>query len=308
MKVFKVVPRGYCQGVVNAIKIAKSTRLQYPDQPIYILGMIVHNQFIVDALNKMGIQTIDRKGKSRLELLDEINSGIVIITAHGAGQNVFLKAKQKGLIVIDSTCKDVIKTHDLISHSLNNGNDILYIGKHGHPEAEGALAINPQRIHLIQNEADIDALKDKECQYILTNQTTMSLWDVHALSQYALNQLSHVEIMKETCNATTIRQQAMAKLPEDIDLLYVVGDPHSNNTTRLASIAKEKKAILVRLIESVEDIVLEDLKGKHHIAITAGASTPTYLTNMVIDYLEQFDFDDPMTHQKPIIDPDKILN
>ena len=185
MKVFKVVPRGYCQGVVNAIKIAKSTRLQYPNEPIYILGMIVHNQYIVDALNKMGVQTIDHKGKSRLELLDEIDEGVVIITAHGAGQNVFEKAKQKGLTVVDSTCKDVIKTHDLISHSLNQGHDILYIGKQGHPEAEGALAINPNRIHLIQNKDDISKLIDKNKSYILTNQTTMSMWDVQEIAEFA---------------------------------------------------------------------------------------------------------------------------
>ncbi|WP_041139161.1 4-hydroxy-3-methylbut-2-enyl diphosphate reductase [Beduini massiliensis] len=308
MKVFKVVPRGYCQGVVNAIKIAKSTRQQYPDEPIYILGMIVHNQFIVDALNKLGIRTIDSKGKSRLELLDDIDSGVVIITAHGAGQNVFEKARQKGLIVVDSTCKDVIKTHELISHSLNMGQDILYIGKHGHPEAEGALAIHPQRIHLIQNQEDIDHLKNKEKHYVLTNQTTMSMWDVQALAHYATTQLPHVDIMKETCNATTIRQQAMAALPEEVDFLYVVGDPHSNNTTRLANIAKEKKDIPVRLIESVEDIHLDDLKGRAYIAVTAGASTPTYLTNMVIHYLEQLDIENPETYKLPVIDTEKILN
>lgn len=308
MKVFKVVPRGYCQGVVNAIKIAKSTRQQYPDQPISILGMIVHNQFIVDALNKMGIRTIDSKRKSRLELLDEIDSGVVIITAHGAGQNVFEKAKKKGLIAVDSTCKDVIKTHELISHSLNMGLDILYIGKQGHPEAEGALAIDPQHIHLIQCQEDIDHLKNKDLHYILTNQTTMSMWDVQSLANYAATQLPHVEIMKETCNATTIRQEAMAALPEDVDFLYVVGDPHSNNTTRLANIAKEKKNIPVRLIESAEDICFEDLKDKQHIAVTAGASTPTYLTNMVIHYLEQLDLENPATYKLPIIDADKILS
>ena len=100
MLVKGIVPRGYCKGVVRAIEIAKKQAHQ--TAPVYILGMIVHNQYIVNALEDLGIQTIDIKGKTRLELLDEINEGKVIITAHGASQKVFDKAKEKGLEVIDA--------------------------------------------------------------------------------------------------------------------------------------------------------------------------------------------------------------
>ena len=143
MLVKGIVPRGYCKGVVRAIEIAKKQAHQ--TTPVYILGMIVHNQYIVNALEDLGIQTIDIKGKTRLELLDEINEGKVIITAHGASQKVFDKAKEKGLEVIDASCLDVIKTHDLIQDKLNEGYEILYIGKKGHPEAEGAISIDEKR-------------------------------------------------------------------------------------------------------------------------------------------------------------------
>ena len=100
MLVKGIVPRGYCKGVVRAIEIAKKQAHQ--ETPVYILGMIVHNQYIVNALEDLGIQTIDRKGKTRLELLDEIDHGKVIITAHGASQKSYLiKRKEKGLEVID---------------------------------------------------------------------------------------------------------------------------------------------------------------------------------------------------------------
>ena len=145
MLVKGIVPRGYCKGVVRAIEIAKKQAHQ--ETPVYILGMIVHNQYIVNALEDLGIQTIDRKGKTRLELLDEIDHGKVIITAHGASQKVFDKAKAKGLEVIDASCLDVIKTHDLIQCKLNEGYEILYIGKKGHPEAEGAISIDEDKIH-----------------------------------------------------------------------------------------------------------------------------------------------------------------
>ena len=123
MLVKGIVPRGYCKGVVRAIEIAKKQAHQ--TAPVYILGMIVHNQYIVNALEDLGIQTIDRKGKTRLELLDEIDHGKVIITAHGASQKVFDKAKEKGLEVIDASCLDVIKTHDLIQDKLNEGYDYV---------------------------------------------------------------------------------------------------------------------------------------------------------------------------------------
>ena len=147
MEVVSITPRGYCKGVVRAITIAKKASQQ--KQPIYILGMIVHNQYIVNALERLGIQTIDHKGKTRLELLDEINEGTVIITAHGASDLVFEKAKNKGLHVIDASCLDVIKTHDLIKEKISLGYEILYIGKQGHPEAEGAISIDEDKIHLI---------------------------------------------------------------------------------------------------------------------------------------------------------------
>ena len=94
----------------------------------------------------MGIRTVDHPDRTRLELLDEIEEGTVIITAHGAGEQVFAKAREKGLHVIDASCLDVIKTHDLIRARLRDGFEILYIGKKGHPEAEGAVSIDEEKV------------------------------------------------------------------------------------------------------------------------------------------------------------------
>lgn len=302
MLVKAIVPRGYCKGVVRAIQIAKeSATLQ---GPVYILGMIVHNQYIVNALKDLGVETIDKKGSTRLELLDEIDSGTIIITAHGAGDDVFQKAKAKGLNVIDASCLDVIKTHTLIKDKLKENYEILYIGKDGHPEAEGAVSINPPHIHLITNKKDIDKL-DPTQSYVMTNQTTMSLYDVYDLCEYAKQILPHVEIAKETCTATKIRQEAIKNIDDDVDIVFIVGDPHSNNTQKLASIAKEKKEVY--MIESVQDLDIEVLKGKKKAAVSSGASTPTFLTNQVISFLEQFDENDISTHQKPEFDLMQIL-
>lgn len=303
MQVKAITPRGYCKGVVRAIEIAKNA--QNEQQPIYILGMIVHNQYIVDALKKRGIQTIDIPGQTRLELLNQIQHGTVIVTAHGASDQVFQKAKNKGLNVIDASCLDVIKTHDLIKKKLNEGYDILYIGKKGHPEAEGAISIDEKRVHLITSKNDIQMM-DPNKHYVMTNQTTMSLYDVYDLCEYAKTILPHVTIEKETCTATKIRQEAIKNMEEDIDIVFIVGDPHSNNTQKLASIASEKKE--VHMIESLDDLNINWLKGKKKAAVSSGASTPTYLTNQVIEFLHQFNENDPQTFFKQPIDLTKILD
>ncbi len=303
MEVKAIVPRGYCKGVVRAIQIAKNSNPR--NEPVYILGMIVHNQYIVNALENLGIHTIDIKGKTRLELLDEIDEGTVIITAHGAGDDVFEKAKRKGLNIIDASCLDVIKTHDLIKTRINDGYEILYIGKNGHPEAEGAISINKEKIHLITSKNDIDHL-DSHKKYVMTNQTTMSLYDVYDLCEYAQKKLPHISIEKETCTATKIRQEAIQNMDDDIDIVFIVGDPHSNNTQKLASIAAKKKE--VHMIESIQDLDIDLLKGKKKAAVSSGASTPTYLTNQVIEFLKQFNQNDTSTHKKPYINKNLILN
>ena len=303
MKVYPITPRGYCKGVVRAIELAKK---QAHQDDVYILGMIVHNQYIVDALNNLGVKTIDKKGASREELLDQVSQGTVIITAHGASHNVIKKAHSKNIQVINATCPDVIKTHDLIKNYLNQGIEILYIGKAGHPESEGALSIDPAHIHLIENKTDFENL-DPNLNYVITNQTTMSLYDVYDLCEYAKTKLNNLIVAKETCQATTVRQEAIAKINDEVDVIFIVGDPHSNNTKKLASIAHEKANKDTYMIESVNDIDISMLKEKHAAAVSSGASTPTYLTNQVIEYLRPFDYQIVSTHPKPKIDLAKII-
>lgn len=304
MQVIEVNPRGYCFGVVNAINIAKQVRKEHPKETIYILGMIVHNQFVVDALKKINIITLDDSKKTRAELIEEIDEGIVILSAHGTSEKIKKRGKEKGLTIVDATCKDVLKTQDVIKDYVVNGYDVIYLGKANHPEAQATIAINPDKIHLIENKDDFDKLKINNSKIFMTNQTTISMLDSKKLFDYAQEKYPSLVISDEICNATRIRQSAILELDDDINLIYVVGDPKSNNSNKLASLLPNKKALL---IQSVEDINVEDLKDVKKVALTSGASTPSYLTNMVIDYLKQFDYNNPDTYQKPEIDINKIL-
>lgn len=305
MKVTGITPRGYCKGVVRAINIVRKAA-NSSQRPLYILGMIVHNEYIVNALKELGAVTVEDASKTRMELLDSINQGTVIITAHGAGEQVMTKAKEKGLNIIDASCLDVIKTHDLIKQRLLEGYEILYIGKKNHPESEGAMMIDSDHMHLITEKKDLLSL-NPNIKYLITSQTTMSLFDVYELCEYAKKILPNLIVEQEICNATRIRQEAISKMDSDIDIVFIVGDPHSNNTAKLASIAKNKAGKETYMIESIEDLKIEWLEHKHHAAVSSGASTPTSLTNQVIDFLKQFEWNDLQTHNKPNVDYSNIL-
>ncbi|OGX68300.1 MAG: 4-hydroxy-3-methylbut-2-enyl diphosphate reductase, partial [Paenibacillus sp. RIFOXYA1_FULL_44_5] len=223
MNVIKISPRGYCYGVVDAMVLARQTakNLDLP-RPIYILGMLVHNAHVTEAFEDEGIITLD--GSNRLEILDQIDRGTVIFTAHGVSPEIRKRASNKGLTIVDATCPDVTRTHDLIRSKSSVGYDIIYIGKKGHPEPEGAIGIAPAHVHLIEKEAEIDSLQLDGKKIIITNQTTMSQWDVSHIINRLIAKYPAAEIHNEICMATQLRQEAVAEQAKDADLLIVVGD------------------------------------------------------------------------------------
>ncbi len=303
VKVIKIAPRGYCYGVVDAMVLAAQVakRADLP-RPIYILGMIVHNQFVVEAFERQGIITLD--GEDRLAILEQVDHGTVIFTAHGVSPEVRLRAEEKGLVVIDATCPDVTRTHLLIKKKVAEGYDVIYIGKPGHPEPEGAIGVAPWRVHLVASESDIAGLPENlghsdpapgPARIIVTNQTTMSQWDTSDLMNKVMERFPSVEVYGEICDATQVRQNAVASQARDADLCLVVGDPRSNNSVRLAQVAVDIAGVKAHRIADVTEIDPEWLRNINAVAVTAGASTPTPITRAVIRYLEQFDPDRPDT-------------
>ncbi len=296
MEVLKISPRGYCYGVVDAMVLARQAakNLDLP-KPIYILGMIVHNKHVTDAFSEDGIITLD--GANRLEILKKVDKGTVIFTAHGISPEVRKIAKEKGLTTVDATCPDVTKTHQLIEEKVKDGYEIIYIGKKGHPEPEGAIGVAPNQVHLVQNEDDINQLKLSSEKIIITNQTTMSQWDVSHIIKAAIDKYPKSEIHNEICLATQVRQEAVAEQAKNADLLIVVGDPKSNNSNRLAQVSKEIAGTPAYRISDISELNIEWLKGINKVAVTSGASTPTPITKEVIHFLEQYNEQDPTTWQ-----------
>lgn len=284
MEIKRVVPSGYCKGVVNAINIVKKTKEEYPNENIYILGMIVHNSYVSKQMEDLGVITLEDPNLSKEELLDTIEKGVVIFTAHGISDKIKQKALDKGLICVDASCVDVLKNKDLIKSYLDNGYDVVYFGKKKHPEAEAILSLS-DNIHLVSNISDIDNLNISNDKLFITNQTTMSYLEVEDMLKLIKDKYPTCIIQKEICNATSSRQLAITNI-KDGDVLYVVGDVKSNNTNKLKEIGSKyfKK---VFLISNYKEINKKDLVDENKIYVTAGASTPPILIDEVIDYLSK---------------------
>lgn len=288
MNVIKISPRGYCYGVVDAMVIARNAALDKSlPRPIYILGMIVHNKHVTDAFEEEGIITLD--GNNRREILEKVEGGTVIFTAHGISPEVRELAKKKGLVSIDATCPDVTNTHNLIREKEKEGFEVIYIGKKGHPEPEGAVGVAPGIVHLVETIADVKALDLKAEKLIVTNQTTMSQWDVADIMKHVKEKYPHAEVHREICMATQVRQEAVAEQAKEADVLIVVGDPKSNNSNRLAQVSQEIAGTKAYRIADITELETDWVKDAATVAVTSGASTPTPITKEVITFLEQFD-------------------
>ena len=282
MKVNKIKPQGYCKGVILALnKCIEVINNPNTVKPIYLLGMIIHNKFVCDELKKMGVIILEGNDKS--QLLDEINGGTVIISAHGVSTKVKEKAIAKLVTVVDTTCPDVKKVHDNVIEYINRGYEVLYIGKKNHPEAIGVLE-ESAKIKLIESLDDLNNL-NKNSKYYVTNQTTLS----HSYIEEFHNKIKELKfdaiIENNICYATTKREIALYDI--NTDLIVVVGDRHSSNTKKLAQVAKEKahsKAVIA--IERAHDLLNYDLSCYQEAYVTSGASTPNQIVEQVIKFLE----------------------
>lgn len=298
MKIIPLVPRGYCKGVLWAIQIARNTAKQYPDTPITILGPIVHNHYVSEALKQLGINTLADHGLTRYDLLDQIESGVVIFSAHGVSEYVEAKAREKGLIVVDASCEDVKLTKDKVMHYIEDGYTIFYIGKHNHPESEGVCFRHPE-VFVIEKEEEIPEI-DQNKPIVITTQTTMSTTMVNHMVETIKKHYPHALVEPQICFATSSRQNAVLNMDPTIDGMIIVGDPTSNNTNKLEALAKSKDHVkTVVKINDLSELDPTQFNGCTNIGITSGASTPNSITDSVIAYMNAYALD-------PTIDKDKF--
>ena len=283
MKINILNPHGYCGGVKKAIDLViNALNDQNTKRPIYLLGNIIHNKYITNKLDELGAITIEAKGRTRFEMLDDIKSGSVIFSAHGVSDRVREKAKNKNLNIIDASCPNVLFIEKKIKQHLSLGYEILYIGSSKHPECEAVLEID-SKIHLYTDDFNLDSLIGKKVY--VTNQTTLSMYEINNIYKRIKSVLKDAIIDNKICNATTKRQEAL--INNKADLTIVVGDKLSSNSKKLCEISETLGHTKAILVETTNDLNNINFKGIETINLTSAASTPEELLNSVYEALKR---------------------
>lgn len=277
MKILRASPRGFCAGVDRAIEIVERA-LQQIGAPIYVRHEVVHNRFVVGRLKEAGAIFVD-------ELEDVPDGQTVIFSAHGVPRSVREEAERRNLRVFDATCPLVTKVHREVTRHHANGYQCVLIGHAGHPEVEGTIGQISTGIYLVETPDDVARLDLGNVEKLAyVTQTTLSIDDTANVISALKQRYPKIQGPRkdDICYATQNRQDAVKRLAEICDMVFVVGSTNSSNSNRLRELA-EKKGVRSYLIDNADEIKPEWLDDIAVLGITAGASAPEVLVEGVIN-------------------------
>lgn len=284
MKLLLSKPRGFCAGVERAIQTVEEA-LRLWGAPIYVKHEIVHNRHVVDGLKS--------KGAIFVEDLDLVPVGSrIIYSAHGVSPAIREQAKRLQLIEIDATCGLVTRVHSAVKRFANRGYHIILIGHKEHVEVIGTAGEAPEVTTIVESVEDVDRLPFSSEKLFYVTQTTLSLDDVKDVTTALKIKYPSIETLPSSsiCYATTNRQMALREMVDEIDLVFVVGDPQSSNSNRLVEVAL-RRGTAAHLINNYQEIDPSWLQGVETVGLTAGASTPEDIVQQCIAYLMQLGVD-----------------
>ncbi len=275
MEVILSSPRGFCAGVVRAIDVV-DVCLEKFGRPIYVKHQIVHNPYVVAAL--------ERKGAKTVEDVEDIPEGsTVVFSAHGSPPEDFAKAAERNLNVIDATCPLVTRVHNEAAKYHREGRKLVLVGHSGHAEVRGTMGQATMALLDDRHEGDVPHWEDGAEVAVLT-QTTLSVDDTASAVARIKAKYPNAIIRNDVCYATTNRQEAVKELASQVDLVLVIGAENSSNCNRLREVA-ESKGVPAYLINSAEELEESWTAGVTRVGITSGASTPEVLVDAVITKL-----------------------
>ena len=279
MRILLASPRGFCAGVDRAIEIVEQA-LQRFGAPIYVRHEIVHNRHVVESLRAKGAVFVEDPA--------EVPEGaLLVFSAHGVSPAVRQAAADRRLRIVDATCPLVTKVHVEALRFARADHEIVLVGHAGHVEVEGTMGQAPERMHLVQDTADVGKLevRDPERLAVLT-QTTLSVDDTRDVLEALRRRFPQVQLPRkdDICYATQNRQNAVKQLVRSADVVLVVGAPSSSNSNRLVEIAA-KSGARAHLVQSADEIDPGWLEGAACVGVTAGASAPEVLVEQVVERL-----------------------
>ncbi len=283
MNVALIKPQGFCSGVTLAVKTALKAKEENPNKKIYILGMLAHNQILIDDLSKDGFITLF--GDEFEEIKKLYKGDVLVFTAHGHDEKLDEIAKEIGLITYDATCFKVKDNLRKIKEEINAGHQVIYIGQSGHKEANAALAVS-KNVSLYDTKLLINYYLITDESPLVINQTTLNFYELNKYHEDIKSHFPKARIENEICNATRLRQEAILKIDKDTDLIVIVGHEKSSNTNKLYDIAlanyPNAQVVMVNSLSELKEINIE---GKRKAAVGSGASTPQYIVDEIYNYL-----------------------
>ena len=274
MEIIRAKHMGFCFGVAGAIETCHTVlkEEENKNKRIFILGMLVHNQYVVDKLKSEGFLIVEEK--DILEKKDDLKQDdIVIIRAHGTLKKIYNILEEKGVKVYDATCKFVTHIRDTLIEMEKKGNEIIFIGDKEHPEVKGIISFGKDIRVFNELEEIKKAEIDENKNYCVLTQTTLNKKKLEKIKSFLENHYSNVNILDKVCGATQVRQEAVEELSKKVDILLVIGGKNSSNTKKLYDISKaiNKNTYLIENEKELEETWFTDCKK---VGITAGASTP----------------------------------
>ena len=286
-------PRGCCAGVDRAIAVVDQL-LDEHGGPIYVRKEIVHNREVVERLRARGAVFVE-------EVTEAPEGSILVFSAHGISPEVRRMAKERSLRVIDATCPLVSKVHYEAIKFAKAGLHVLLIGHADHDEVIGTMGEIPGQISLVQDVEDVQSVQvpDPERVAVIT-QTTLSVDETREVMDAVRKRFPKVKTpaRDDICYATQNRQDAVRVLAPECDVLLVVGSENSSNSLRLRELAQQlgTKAYLV---DHADQIKPEWVQGALRVGVTAGASSPEYLTQAIVNRLREVGTFEISEHGEP---------
>lgn len=275
---------GFCYGVRRAVEGAKKELEKSPKQ-IYCLGEIVHNKQVVEELQENGMIVTENIKEAKEK---------VIIRAHGVTDDIYIYAEENNLEIVDFTCPNVLKIHEIAKQYAKDGYYIFLCGSKKHPENIGTLSFCGENVSIIEEETQIkEAIsnleKSKIDKLLIIVQTTYSVNKFEIIENKIKEILSsniNIVVKNTICPATELRQNETKEISKNVDCMIIIGGKNSSNTKKLYEISKQNCESSM-CIESVQEIDISKLKEYSKIGIMAGASTPQKEIKKVVELIEK---------------------
>ncbi|MBC8549659.1 MAG: 4-hydroxy-3-methylbut-2-enyl diphosphate reductase [Candidatus Brocadiales bacterium] len=248
------------------------------DGAVYTEGPLIHNPQVLEKLEKQGIRALKKD--------TDLSKSTVVIRAHGITPKRRQELEASGAEICDATCPRVKRVQSIIEENAKEGYSTIIVGDEGHAEVIGLLGYTEGNGYVISSPEEVSELPEME-KICIVAQTTQDMNTFALIAEELKQRYKNHKVFDTICSSTSRRQEEVISLSEDVDAMIVVGGRGSANTNRLVQIS-EKKGVPAFLVETEHELDLKKLADYGVIGVTAGASTPNWLLERVVDKVQNY--------------------